>query len=131
MGAFGFCEWVWAKSAREAFGKLVDDAQFQHGHGGYTGTIAEKNDFVTIELPDGLSEDDAIDYISRSVDPPDQHKDWIERWALVYDDKWGPALCIEGGKVQQAQKADQQVQRTGKAPGEGMCFYTFFGLASS
>ena len=76
MGAYGFFDRAWARSAREAFGKLVEEAQDEHGRTGYTGSIAEKNDFVTVELPDGMSEDDAVDYIARVSDPPEQHRDW-------------------------------------------------------
>ena len=32
-------------NAREAFNDAIRDAAWEHGHGGYTGTIAEKSNF--------------------------------------------------------------------------------------
>jgi hypothetical protein len=42
MGACDFYEVAQGKTAREAFQRAVEDAQYESGHGGYTGTIAEK-----------------------------------------------------------------------------------------
>jgi len=39
---------------QNAFGLLVEEAQYENGHGGYTGTIAEKRDFVVIEFDESL-----------------------------------------------------------------------------
>jgi len=49
MGANDFMNMVSARSAEEAFHLARENAQYEHGHGGYTGTIAEKSDFVMIE----------------------------------------------------------------------------------
>jgi len=38
-----------APTARAAFDGAVEDAKYEHGHGGYTGTIAEKQSFVMID----------------------------------------------------------------------------------
>lgn len=49
MGACDFSVIIHARTAEEAFDIAVQEAQYEHGHGGYTGTIAEKSDFVMIE----------------------------------------------------------------------------------
>ena len=43
MGASTFLTRATGKTAREAFASATSDARYEHGHGGYTGTIAEKN----------------------------------------------------------------------------------------
>lgn len=48
MGANNFSIVAVGKDAREAFDKAVKQAQYEYGHSGYTGTIAEKNEFVMI-----------------------------------------------------------------------------------
>ena len=42
MGASEYMNIAQGKTAKEAFDKLVAQAQWEHGHGGYSGTIAEK-----------------------------------------------------------------------------------------
>ena len=81
MGATTFSVTFPGKTAKEAFAAARTDAQYQHGHGGYSGTIAEKNDFVMIKLPDG-------------VDPRAYANQLIECQDERIDDKWGPAGCI-------------------------------------
>lgn len=87
MGASSFSEFhraVDAKdTAKKAFARAVEDAKYEHGHGGCSGTIAEKSRFVSVgsvatrkegyELADKLIEED-------------DHR---------ISDKWGPAGCIE------------------------------------
>lgn len=48
MGADTFTTTAKGRTAREAFGAAREDACHWHGHGGYTGTVAEKSDFVMI-----------------------------------------------------------------------------------
>ena len=48
MGADTFVVVAYGRTADEAFGEAVRSAQYESGHGGYTGTIAEKHDFVVI-----------------------------------------------------------------------------------
>lgn len=50
MGANTFWMISEGKTASEAFAAAVREARHMHGHGGYTGTIAEKNDFVVIDI---------------------------------------------------------------------------------
>ena len=51
MGACDFMNRSCGKNARDAFDSLRDHAAYEHGHGGYTGTIAEKGSFVELPTP--------------------------------------------------------------------------------
>jgi len=42
------------KNVQEAFNDAVSEAQYENGHGGYSGTIAEKHSFVLIKPPAGV-----------------------------------------------------------------------------
>ena len=53
MGSCDFWVEVRGKDANDAFWKAVEQAKYEYGHGGYSGTIAEKDSFVMIEKPDG------------------------------------------------------------------------------
>lgn len=55
MGAADFRAYAFGKTPGEAFSAAVDQAKHEHGHGGYTGTIAEKWDFVHVALPKGVT----------------------------------------------------------------------------
>jgi hypothetical protein len=75
------------ETAREAFRAAVQNAQHENGHGGYTGTIAEKDDFIVISTAPSW------EAAAKLADPdlPD------------VEDKWGPAGCIivkQGNKVE-------------------------------
>jgi hypothetical protein len=54
MGACDFQSIAVGKTAQEAFRAAVEEAAYEHGHGGYTGTIAEKQDFVMIPFDKAL-----------------------------------------------------------------------------
>lgn len=104
MGACEFIN-VWQKAtqntAKEAFRACVEQAQYDHGHAGYTGTIAEKNEFVRIGSV--KTEDEAVALAEKLIEKRDGR----------IDDKWGPAGMIEINNGKEI---------------EGWCF---FGLASS
>jgi hypothetical protein len=51
MGATAFTDRASGKTADEAYRHAVDQALYWNGHGGYTGTIAEKDGFVIYDLP--------------------------------------------------------------------------------
>jgi hypothetical protein len=86
MGACDFATVGRGKTAAEAFKSIVDDARYEYGHGGYTGTIAEKHDFKLCK-------------------PQSTERSEIFREAQDYDawerlgvhDKWGPAGCFQLG----------------------------------
>jgi len=48
MGAETFYHTATDRNAEEAFYKAIGEAQYDYGHAGYTGTIAEKDRFIVI-----------------------------------------------------------------------------------
>lgn len=124
MGACEFFVTQKAKSPAEAFKKAVEQAQYDHGHAGYSGTIAEKRTFVLIN--------DSLTEVTRRYKTWTPEHDWMRKSAQVLAglldadvkaipaalmdmddsrirDKWGPAGCVKVGKDE----------------------YAFFGWASS
>lgn len=82
MGAQPFYQYGYGKTPREAFNNCVLEAINLYGNQGYTGTIAEKESFVIISLPEGQ-------------DPWSYAYHMIEIGDPRIDDKWGPAGCIK------------------------------------
>lgn len=82
MGSQTFTAVSRGATAREAFTGAVDEARYEHGHGGYTGTIAEKHGFTMIPLPDGRK---PSEYAYELLDKDDPR----------ISDKWGPAGCLK------------------------------------
>lgn len=97
MGGQTFSTTVKGATAREAYNLAVAEAQYEKGHGGYTGTIAEKNGFRMFSVPSSMSSWEFVkrvqDHDLEDLDKAD-HKE-IGRAIEVFDDKWGPAVCIE------------------------------------
>lgn len=87
MGANTFFTTASGKTAYHAFRAACDDARHESGHGGYTGTIAEKTEFCMITCPPGK---EPAAYARELMDNDDPR----------IDDTWGPAGCIGlgGGK---------------------------------
>jgi hypothetical protein len=85
MGATTFQTVYHGESARMAFIYAREEALRVHGSNGYTGTIAEKDDFVMVECPVGVKPEEMVDSVLRD----DDHK---------VSDKWGPAGCIALGE---------------------------------
>jgi hypothetical protein len=85
MGAQDFMQKSKGKTAREAFDNAVQQAQYDFGHAGYTGSMAEKSDYVLIPVPDGK-------------DPVEFAHDLIAYDDERISDKWGPAGCVEIAK---------------------------------
>ena len=83
MGAHTFYTRARGTDAESAFRSAVEDAQYHHGHGGYTGTIAEKTSFT--QIPD----DEVGD-----VEPQEYANQLIDEQDPRIDSKWGPAGCI-------------------------------------
>jgi hypothetical protein len=86
MGASFASEIVKAKDKQELrtkFRELCDDARYMHGHGGYTGTFAEKDGISILSPPSGQEF-----WTTDQLDETD-----------TADDKWGPVaagLIAEG-----------------------------------
>ncbi len=102
MGASVFFSTASGKSAKEAFRTAVDEAAWENGHGGYTGTIAEKDSFVMCGDTVYPTYNEAYDFANDLIDKEDRR----------IDDKWGPAGCV-------------------KYLANGETKYLFFGWASS
>lgn len=83
MGAETFITQAEGETADAAFDAAVSSAQHWYGHGGYTGTIAEKDSFVMVtSTPMSITDAGELAHnLIRSDDPR-------------IDDKWGPAGCI-------------------------------------
>lgn len=101
MGAEEFEHFAKGKTMRHAFNKAVEEAEYDHGHSGYTGTIAEKGDFTNFgALPSGITESELMDWIYDGCLPDEsfvaEHfKDKAEEINDTYTDKWGPAAGFE------------------------------------
>ena len=98
MGAEVFQVKYSGKSADKAFIEAVQSAQYSYGHDGYTGTIAEKGSYQIIESPidDVEAFIEAVeDYAcSQECIIDKKYEVIVKRASDIYDDKWGPALCI-------------------------------------
>lgn len=90
MGAEFFKVVAKGDTAKEAFDAAVKQAEHDQGYGGYTGTIAEKTEFVMIEDVPGFNKDRPV--MSTVADL------WVNKLMGDHDpriiDKWGPAGCI-------------------------------------
>lgn len=103
MGASEFFNSGTGSSVREVFNNLVSEARYENGHGGYTGTIAEKHDYKSASSEVFESYDAAYDFASEKMSD-DNH--WCQ-------DKWGPAAYLSFKNK------------------KGELSYLFFGWASS
>jgi len=108
MGGSDFYNIGFGPTAKIAFDDLVSQAQYDHGHSGYSGTIAEKHSFTMIPLPEHKNPMDLAEELIRNSDDR-------------VDDKWGPAGCIEMPLTDKDKKDH---------PG-GLKKFLFFGWASS
>jgi hypothetical protein len=81
MGACSFTVLGHGTTAREAFREAVEDAQHESGHGGYTGTIAEKREYHMVTPRDGETAEECAERL-------------LEAGDRATCDKWGPAGCI-------------------------------------
>jgi len=84
------------QTAGQAFDAERSEAQYEHGHGGYTGTIAEKDGISISRKPECIDADDWINELDDfdEDDKDNEHYSELKRDFEIYDDKWGNALCI-------------------------------------
>jgi hypothetical protein len=83
VGAQRFEQYADGADVDAAFDAARDAARNEHGHGGYTGTVAEKDDYVVITRT--LTDlDNATTLAGDLIDRDDQR----------ITDKWGPAGAI-------------------------------------
>ena len=86
MGAEPFQTIADGKTADAAFDAAVSTALHYHGHGGYTGTIAEKSEFEMVSVAQ-MTHGEAYALATRLINDGDPR----------IDDKNGPAGCIPLG----------------------------------
>lgn len=107
MGASDFMAEGRGKTATEAFRAAVDQAAYEYGHGGYSGSIAEKRNFVMIkDTPEQVAaryakELEAYPRILKQLQNGDVRavaEALIELFDKRIEDKWGPAGCIDMGQ---------------------------------
>lgn len=82
MGACDFFNIAKGATALEAFQFITEQARWEHGHGGYTGTIAEKHGFRMVAVPAGR-------------EPMEFAQDCLQSSDGFWDDKWGDAGCVD------------------------------------
>lgn len=144
MGAQQFVVTATGRDAREAFRRVTDEARYMNGHGGYTGTIAEKDTFVMISLPtrtdpwkfaemafDAAYAAQAVNYDRKGARRvlsriPARLRPVAARAGEAIEDKWGPAGCVEvTGSAATKAKAAYGLKGTRQK------VFVFFGWASS
>lgn len=83
MGSNVFCQYQPTPDPAAAFREAAERAAYENGHGGYTGSLAEKRSYTVIDkLP--RSRSDAQAYASALIDANDER----------VNDKWGPAGAL-------------------------------------
>ncbi len=102
MGADTFVNYAEGADASQAFNAACEEALYDHGHSGYSGTIGEKQSFTVLRQP--MLREDAEAVAWKLIDKDDP----------AISDKWGPAGAIP--------VADHDGKVTG---------WLFFGWASS
>ena len=115
MGAVTFERLAFGTTAEEAFSKAVEDARHMNGHGGYTGTIAEKDTFEVIPKREHKGRQ------KRTV-----ARELIEEGDERIQSKWGPAGAINCSGTKDAK---QYRERKGLKGKQGDV-WLFFGWAS-
>ncbi len=90
MGAKSFAVTAPGATLTKAFWQAVTDAQFDHGHAGDTGTIAEKSAVREVRPPAGVSGEEAIREWAYGV-LDDEITDPALAWI---NSKWAPAAAV-------------------------------------
>lgn len=128
MGSRPFLTVGRGKSTEQAFWREVLAAVQTHGNSGYTGTIAEKYEFVefgpsaeasSFDLARWTLDFDDPDRDERLADMPPELEPLVARLAGIALDKWGPAMALE---LTREECADH-------VPLTGYRLYLFFGWA--
>ena len=124
MGACDFITYMSGENASKAFEAAGEGAFWEYGHGGYTGTIAEKEGFIdfTSQVP-ADKRLEVISAISNTFVPEylpaiDGVSPALLREILkAYGDKWGPAVCLQVGEC--------------ATEGKTLAEFVFLGIAST
>lgn len=136
MGAERFEDIGTGETAEEAFRLLVDEAGWENGHGGYTGTIAEKDGFVLFDPASvGLAAGDFLRLVEQygkdrsrkeveDLATPEE-LELIRRAHETADDKFADAACVE------LPASDLRARKVLKGSVPGRKAFLFWGWASS
>lgn len=97
MGATDFVEVIVGTDLARAYHDAVERAAWEYGHGGYTGTIAEKPGYVDLgPLPEGITYEELharlTDMVRRDLATASP---WVRKAWMVHREKWGPSLVVE------------------------------------
>jgi hypothetical protein len=156
MGASQFGEYGYGRTASEAFTAAREQAAWEYGHGGYTGSLAEKPGAVLLpELPARWTTQTVEQLISEaefgasykaangqwktrkgSAEKAQQKLDgWLRgttwnhaRLVAAYNAKWESALCL---LVPATEERKHRATQGNPPKPRGRSLYYFFGLASS
>tara|TARA_R110000751_G_scaffold271119_1_gene370888 strand:+ start:3602 stop:3934 length:333 start_codon:yes stop_codon:yes gene_type:complete len=96
MGADVFYNRTKGNDAKVAFREELEEARYMSGHGGYTGTIAEKSGFVMSNKPKGIDADEWIEMVSEFDEEDKKQENYhaLKKDYETYDNKWEGALCV-------------------------------------
>jgi hypothetical protein len=95
MGAEQYEVTASGATVEQAFAAAREKALYDYGHRGYTGTIAEKDEFVVLEAPPTVEPAQFVKWVMDGgyhVDlVPAEHQEAIKEAIAQVDDKWGPS----------------------------------------
>jgi hypothetical protein len=72
MGAESFANYGTGATVQEAFGAVTQQARYEYGHGGYTGTIAEKRSFHLLDPRDAKGKPLPFSKVRRAMQLSDE-----------------------------------------------------------
>src|SRR5262245_42519472 len=140
MGACNFDVIAKGKTAAEAFNTVTSQARWEHGHGGYSGTIAEKREFVMLTVPEGVEPRRFVEWVIGGQDRVEREVSKQERWhrSTGSGDK-ARYFVVEWQEVPAKYRAvvDAATRRVDDKWGPAGCIrvgpeeFLFFGWASS
>lgn len=96
MGAEVFYNRGKGTSASEVFKQEREHACYENGHGGYTGTIAEKGGYTMSKKPADYDSDEwhgMVEDFDENLDECENYRA-LKKDFIIFEDKWGDALCI-------------------------------------
>lgn len=104
MGADNFETRATGRTAREAFRSAREEAGYESGHGGYSGTIYEKHEYVLFTLPPRLTVKRLLHLVSEV-----EYEGVADNWNLQQAKRY--AATAPKGQVRKAKAALRQAER--------------------
>jgi hypothetical protein len=103
MGARDFCNVGISPTVERAFWEQVTRALIEHGADGYTGSIAEKYEFVLVPKPQQFTAAQIAHWAfgweesagGTMTEVPIVAHEIVASMASLIRDKWGPAIALE------------------------------------